>query len=280
MEMTAKNIATVGNITGDKRENRLLWFENMPAGSVKVGGKAEYLYFAGCVPTLYPSSYTIPQSFAGLLNKAKIDWNVLGAEENCCAYPLVMGGMKEQAVKTIQENVKNVKATGAKYLVTTCPSCYNAWKEVYPALVSDMPELKIMHASQLLTELNEKGVLKFKESPGTVTYHDPCDLGRKSNVYEEPRNLIKAIPGVKFVEMKFNKTTAFCCGGGGNLEMNDADLSGKVAQHRIQQALDTGADTIVTACQQCKRTLAGGAKAMRAKIKVMELSEFIMSTVE
>jgi len=278
--MTAKNIETVGNITGDKRENRLLWFENMPAGSVNVGGKAEYLYFAGCVPTLYPSSYSIPQSFAGLLNKAKLSWAVLGADENCCSYPLIIGGMKDAAVKSMEENVKRLKDMGAKYLVTTCPSCYHAWKEIYPEVVPGMPEIQVMHAAHLLTDLQAKGVLKFKESASTVTYHDPCDLGRKSNVYEEPRNLIKAIPGVKLVEMKFNRSTAYCCGGGGNLEMNDAELSSKVAQKRIEQALETGADTIVTACQQCKRTLAGGAKALRAKIKVMELSEFVMSTIE
>jgi len=280
LEMTAKNVETVGNITGDSRENRLLWFENMPKGSVRVGGKAEYLYFAGCVPTLYPSSYSIPQSFAGLLNKAGLDWTVLGADENCCSYPLLIGGMKDAAVKTIKQNIQNVKDSGAKYIVTTCPSCYHTWKEIYPEIVPDMPDVKILHGAHLLTELSGKGVLKFKEMNSTVTYHDPCDLGRKSKVFEEPRGIIKAIPGVKLVEMKFNRESAFCCGGGGNLEMNDTELSGQVAQQRVGQALDTGADTIVTSCQQCKRTLAGGARQKRAKIKVMELSEFVMSAIE
>ena len=280
LDMTAKNIANVGNITGDKRENRLLWFENMPAGSVKVGGKAEYIYFAGCVPTLYPSSYSIPQAFSGLLNKAGLDWAILGAEENCCSYPLIIGGMKDAALKVIEQNVQSIKASGAKYIVTTCPSCYHAWKDIYPEVSPDMPDVKVLHAAHLLTELSGKGVLKLKETNTTVTYHDPCDLGRKSKVFNEPREIIKSIPGVNLKEMKFNRESAFCCGGGGNLEMNDTELSSKVAQQRVEQALATEADVIVTSCQQCKRTLANGARQMRAKIKVMELSEFVMSSIE
>ena len=279
LEMTAQNIENVGNITGDSRENRLLWFQNMEPGSVKVGGKAEYIYFAGCVPTLYPSSYSIPQNFSVLLNNAGLDWTVLGEQENCCSYPLILGGLREKAVKTIKQNAADIAATGAKTLVTTCPSCYHMWKEVYREIVPDMPEIEVMHSTQLLAKLVKEGAFKFKETNCVVTYHDPCDLGRKSGIIDEPRAVLKAIPGVQFKEMKFNGKSAFCCGGGGNLEMNDADLSGMVARQRVGQAQDTGAEIIVTSCQQCKRTLAGGARAMRARIKIMELGEFVMSAL-
>jgi Fe-S oxidoreductase len=280
LEMTAQNVEKVGNITGDSRENRLLWFQNMEPGSVKVGGKAEYIYFAGCVPTLYPSSYSIPQNFSLLMNKAGVDWTVMGDQENCCSYPLILGGLREKAIKTIEQNVSEIKATGAKTLVTTCPSCYHMWKEVYPEIVSDMPKIEVMHSTQLLAKLVKENKFKFKETNCTVTYHDPCDLGRKSGIFDEPREVLLAIPGVTFKEMKFNKKNAFCCGGGGNLEMNDSELSGKVAQQRIEQALETGADILVTSCQQCKRTISGGARAKRARIKIMELGEFMMSAVE
>ena len=280
LETTAKNIANVGNITGDSRENRLLWFENMEAGAVRVNETAKYIYFAGCVPTLYPSSYSIPQAFSGLMNKAGLDWAILGEAENCCSYPLIIGGMAEAAVETMERNIRGITAAGAEYIVTTCPSCYHTWKEIYPGVIPDMPDIKVLHGTQHLAELVRNGAIKFKETNRVVTYHDPCDLGRKSGIYDEPREIIGAIPGVKFIEMKFNRESAFCCGGGGNLEMNDAELSGKVAQQRVQQALDTGAELIVTSCQQCKRTIAGGARQKRARIKIMELSEFVFSAVE
>jgi len=279
MKTTAGNIANTGSITGDNRENRLLWFENMEAGSIKAGGKAKYLYFPGCVSSLYPSSYSIPQSFSRLLNKAGLDWAVMGEQESCCSYPLVIGGMPEKARAIMEQNVNDISESGAECLVTTCPSCYYMWKTVYPKTVSKMPDIKILHGTQLLAELVRGKVFRFNETNCTVSYHDPCDLGRKSGVYDEPREVLKAIPGVKLAEMKFNREKSFCCGGGGNLEMNDASLSNKVARQRVEQALNVNADIIITSCQQCKRTLAGGVRQMRARIKTMDLSEFVMNSV-
>jgi len=288
MKTLAGNIGAVGNITGDSRENRLLWFQNMEAGgqssgglaSVNVGKKADYVYLAGCVATLYPSSYGIPQTFASLMNKAGISWSILGESENCCGYPLFIGGMREEAKKSAEKIIRDVLALGAKNIVTTCPSCYHTWKEIYPEILPDMPAINLFHGTQLLAKLTKEKAFKFKESNCVVTYHDPCDLGRKSGIYNEPREVLNSIPGVKLVEMKFNRLNAICCGGGGNLEMNDTALSGKVAQHRVSQALDTKAEIIITSCQQCKRTLAGGARQMRARIKIMDLSEFFYSTLE
>ena len=320
MGLTARNISNEGNITGDNRENRLLWLDNMESGSVRVlrldniesrserllrpgnmeaglarqlqpgnmiagsvsrvGETAEYIYFAGCVPTLYPSSYSIPQTFSKLLNKAGLDWAILGKRENCCSYPLMIGGMAEAASAAIVRNTREIAEAGAKCLVTTCPSCYHMWKEIYPKTVANMPDIKILHSAQLLAELAKAGAFRFKETRCTVTYHDPCDLGRKSGIYDEPRQIINSIPGVRLNEMRFSRKNAFCCGGGGNLEMNDTQLSGKVARLRVEQAIGVGAEIIVTSCQQCKRTLAGGARQIRSKIKIMDLSEFILHALE
>ena len=279
MEAMVQNIDKAGSITGDNRENRLLWFENMEAGSVKTGAKAKYLYFPGCVSSLYPSSYGVPQNFSRLMNRAGLSWTVMGGMENCCSYPLVIGGMTGKAIDLMKQNVRDVTASGAECLVTTCPSCFHMWKEVYPEYVSDMPDIKILHATQLLSELVKGGAFQFKETNCTVTYHDPCDLGRKSGIYDEPRTIINSIPGVSLAEMKFNRDKAFCCGGGGNLEMSDQTLSGKVARQRVTQALDVKADTIVTSCQQCKRTLSGSVRQMRARVKVMDIGEFLTSSV-
>ena len=284
LETTAKNIQNVGNITGDARENRLLWFQNVDektlGGKVRVNEPAEYLYLPGCVATLYPSSYSIPQTFVSLLNKAGLDWSILGEKENCCSYPLIIGGMKEEAKKAVEKYIKGITDLGVKNIVTTCPSCYCTWTKLYPQILPGMPDIKIFHGTQFLAKLIKEGKFKFKETICTVTYHDPCDLGRKSKIYNEPREILKAIPGVKLAEMKFNRENAFCCGGGGNLEMNDSALSGQVAQLRVSQALDVKAEIIISSCQQCKRTLGAAARQMRARIKVMDLTEFLFSAVE
>jgi len=279
MDLTAKNIELNGSITGDSRENRLLWFENMDAGSVRVGEKAKYLYWPGCVSSLYPSSYSVPQNFSKLLNKAGLDWTISGDKENCCSYPLFIGGMAEKAAGIIKQNTNEIKTSGAEFLVTTCPSCYHMWKIIYPQIIKDFPEINILHGTQLIANLVMEKAFQFKETNCIVTYHDPCDLGRKSRIYDEPREILSAIPGVKFAEMKFNREKAFCCGGGGNIEMNDPALGSKVAQQRISQALETKADTIVTSCQQCRRTLSGAARQMRARIKVLDINEFLIGSI-
>jgi len=280
LALTAGNIAGVGNITGDIRENRLLWLENMEPGSVRVGGQAEYLYFAGCVSTLYPSSYSVPQTFSKLLNKAGLDWAVIGERENCCSYPLMIGGMMDSAVSTIEQNIAEVYKSGARSLITTCPSCYHAWTEIYPLVVDNMPDIEIYHSAQFIDRLIREGSLRLKEMDCTVTFHDSCDLGRKSGVFDEPRSILRAIQGVRLSEMKFSRENAFCCGGGGNLEMHDTALSVEIAKLRVRQAQDAGADIIITSCQQCKRTLTGGARQARARVKVMDISEFVLSAAE
>lgn len=278
IEKVKNSVGSVGNITGDAPENRLLWLENMAAKpeGLKMNEPAEYAYLAGCVPTLYPSSYSIPQAFVTIIKKAGLDFTLLGAGEICCGYPLLMAGMQTEAKSAAEQNMEKLAALGVRKVVTTCPSCYHMWKDYYPELLGESWEkIEVIHGSVLLRDLVKNNGLQFKEKKSVVTYHDPCDLGRKSGIYDAPREVLESIPGVELREMKFKREDAICCGGGGNLEMNDAALSSAVAQNRVKQALATGADTIVTSCQQCKRTLQGGARQLRARIKVLELNEII-----
>lgn len=279
---TKDNVSSVGSITGDTPENRLLWLKNIEdkITDIKMCKPAEYAYLTGCVPALYPSSYSITQSFVQILQKAGLDFTLLGDKENCCGYPLVIGGLYEEAKSVAEKNVKMLNNLGVKKVITTCPSCYHMWKHYYPKLLGYTPESELIHETQLILKLIKEGKLKFTKLNKVVTYHDPCDLGRKSGEYEIPRDIINSIPGLQLIEMKHIREDARCCGGGGNLEMHDSELGNKIAQERIRQAVDTGAKILVTACQQCKRTLIGGARKMRGRIKVIDISELVLQALE
>jgi heterodisulfide reductase subunit D len=153
--------------------------------------------------------------------------------------------------------------------VFTCPSCYHTWKTFY------RPEAELLSASELLSQLIRENRVRFKEIPVTVTYHDPCDLGRGSGIFEPPREVLKAIPGLRLVELPNNRQMATCCGGGGNLEMVDPELSGKVADMKIEEILKTGADTVVSSCQQCLRTIATRARRRNVNLAVKDLTDLV-----
>jgi heterodisulfide reductase subunit D len=125
----------------------------------------------------------------------------------------------------------------------------------------------------------DEGKIRFKEKTTKVTYHDPCDLGRASGVYEAPREILRAIPGVELVEMEGNRDQCKCCGGGGNLEMVRPDLSAAIAQAKIEEIKATGADMVITACQQCVRTIQGNARRKKTPIVVMDIIEFVLKNM-
>jgi heterodisulfide reductase subunit D len=125
----------------------------------------------------------------------------------------------------------------------------------------------------------DEGKIRFKEKTTKVTYHDPCDLGRASGVYEAPREILRAIPGVELVEMEGNRDQCKCCGGGGNLEMVRPDLSAAMAQAKIEEIKATGADMVITACQQCIRSIQGNARRRKIPIVVMDITEFVLKNM-
>jgi heterodisulfide reductase subunit D len=138
-----------------------------------------------------------------------------------------------------------------------------------------------MHATQLINELIKEGKIKLtKPIEGAVTYHDPCDLGRNSGVYEEPREVIKALPGVDFRELPMNRRFSVCCGGGGNVEMTAPEISAQVAQMKLDSIKGVGADTVITACQQCVRTMATRARRTGSDLKVKDLTEVVLDAME
>ena len=271
IEMIRKNLAESHNVFAEDNEERADWVEDMddaPADGY-VRPKADVVYFTGCVAAYFPLAQKIPVSLAEILEAGGINFTLLGKDEWCCGFPLLGAGLKELYREFVEHNLAVVREKGAKTVVFACPSCYQMWREYYPH------EFRIEHATQYLVKLIKSGALPLKVLDLTVTYHDPCDLGRGARVFDEPREIIRSIPGVKFVELERNRENCQCCGGGGNLEMMDVTLSADIAKNKIEEALKTGAQAIVTSCQQCVRTMTTYVRRNKVPLQVMDITQLI-----
>jgi heterodisulfide reductase subunit D len=279
--MMGERIGTYHNVSGEDNAARLAWTDNLeekPEGLVQDSG-AEWAYFVGCVSAMFPMSYGIPQGFAAVLGRAGVSFTTLGEDEWCCGFPMLMAGQLEQAEVMIRHNVEHMRALGVPRLVTACPSCYHMWRHTYPDILGESLGFEVFHAVELLRDLVTEGRLELKEPKrtGVVTYHDPCDLGRKSGIYDAPREILRRVPGFTFVEMQQSGEYALCCGGGGDLETFDPDLVQEVAARRVAQAAEVGAMLLVSACPQCVRTLSKAARANKVRIRVMDITQFLDS---
>jgi heterodisulfide reductase subunit D len=282
----SETITASHNVSGDENSARLIWSQNLehvPEGLVGRQG-AELVYFVGCVGAFFPRSYRVPQALTRILGVAQTDFTTLGGEEWCCGYPLLALGEGERAAVLARHNAAQLEALGAKQLVTTCPSCYHMWRHIYPDMLGRELDVEVLHATELLASLVDAGRVPMGELSLQVTYHDPCDLGRKSGVYEPPRRVLRAIPGVTLVEMSGSGPISECCGGGGNVESFDPDAVSQVAHRRVDRACEVEADMIVSACQQCERTLMGAVRrhreARHARMRVVDVTELVWKAVE
>jgi len=269
------NILRAHNVVGDENEERTEWLEfldELPDHHYQKD-KAEVAFFVGCVASFFPLVQKIPLAFVEILARTGVDFTLLGGEEWCCGFPLIGAGMKKEAAALIQHNLEKVKEKGVKKIVFACPSCYHTWKEEYKT------DIGIFHSTQYIKKLIEEGKIRFKEKKIRVTYHDPCDLGRASGEYDAPRAILRSIPGLELVEMAGSREKCKCCGGGGNLEMVDPDLSAALAQAKIDEIQATGADTVITACQQCVRTILTTARRKEIPITAMDITEFVLKNM-
>jgi heterodisulfide reductase subunit D len=194
---------------------------------------------------------------------------------------MFVNGELAGAHELMMHNVEAVRTLGARKIVTTCPSCFYFWKHAYPAALGvDDLHAEVLHATEFLADLLESGAVPLREIGEDVTYHDPCDLGRKGGITEAPRRILSQIPGVRLLEMVENRESSYCCGGGGNLETYAPQMGKAVSRSRIQQAAQAGARTVVSACQQCERTLSSAARSERLPLRVKDIVEVVLEALE
>jgi len=276
IDMIRDNIESSHNVFDEENDERADWVEDMRDGPDDgyQREEADVVYFAGCVASFFPLAQEIPMDLAGIFEAAGVNFTLLGEEEWCCGFPLLGAGLTDSLQEVIDHNVAAIREKKAQQVVFACPGCFHMWRSHY------LEDLKLSHSTQFLLDLIEQERIPLKEVPLTVTYHDPCDLGRASRVYEAPRAILRALPGVTLVEMARNREDCLCCGGGGNLEMIDADLSGRIAEEKVNHVLETGADVVVTACQQCIRTMTGHIRRHQLDIKVMDITALVRQALD
>ncbi len=276
IDMIRENLDESHNVFGEDNEERAEWVEDMPDAPDHghIRDRAELVYFTGCVSSFFPLAQQIPIALVKILDAARVDFTLLGEDEWCCGFPLLGAGLGDQLDGLIANNVAAVKAKGAKQVIFACPSCYRMWQEYYPR------EFEITHVTEFLWGLIKSGRLLLQGLDLTVTYHDPCDLGRGSGEYDAPRDVIRSIPGIRFVELTNNRENCKCCGGGGNLEMIDSGLTADIAKAKIDEVLHTGAEAVVTACQQCVRTMATYTRRNKISLEVMDIVQLIQKALK
>jgi Fe-S oxidoreductase len=187
--------------------------------------------------------------------------------------------MSDRLTELARHNVRQVRRIGARRVIFSCPSCYYAWAHIYPEIV-DVSGIRLQHATEFLTGLLTGDQVALGPVEEVVTYHDPCDLGRKSGVYDAPREVLARIPGLELREMTASRENALCCGGGGDVEISDPTVSTEVAGRRLAQVQATGARYVASACQQCKRTLQEGARRNKIRVRAIDIVELVWKSAE
>ena len=265
------------NFLGRENEERLFWAEFEELNLTQNDAHSENLYFVGCLPSYW--CIEDASSTAKILKSVNYDFKVLGGEEWCCGLIPFWSGETDIALRMAEHNIKVMEERAVKNIFTTCPGCYRMLSRDYRETLGLKSNFSVQHTTELLNELLKDGKLKFREKLKLrVTYHDPCHIGRNIGFFEEPRELLSAIPGLELVEMEKNRKNANCCGG--MLAPVSEDLALKVGMDRVKEALDVEAEALVTACPQCYINLRNSALELDAKIEVYTLSMFLAKAMK
>ena len=273
-----ENVYKYSNPYGISPLKRAEWTEGLTID--KYDGTKEYLYYVGCVCSYNPVGQRIARSFSKLLQEAGVSFGILGEDEKCEGNEVRMLGEEGLFHLLVEENVRKLNELGVKKILTTDPHVYNALKNEYPKHGGDYA---VMHHTQFLLKLIQEGRIKLSVYDEKVTYQDPCFLGRWNNIYEEPRMLLKSIPGVKYVEMPRNRSDSYCCGGGGgNFYTGYSTEKVNSARIRVREAFETGAKILVTACPVCSIMLedALADEGLTDKLAIKDVAELLLELLK
>lgn len=278
-----ENVYKYANPWGKPKNKRAEWTQELPEGlkvkDLSQGERAEYLYFTGCAASFDPRIQQVARAFVTVLHATEVDFGILGNDEQCCGNEIRRMGESGLFEMLVEENVKRLESCQVEQIVTLCPHGFNALKNEYP-----QGKFNLLHGTQLLSKCLNEGKLSFsQEIKKAVTYHDPCFLGKQNSIFDEPRSLLQAIPGITFKELDRSRERSLCCeGGGGRMWVESSSETGqRLAEVRVNDAVELGAEILVTACPFCVLTLEDAVKTSGHEdhIRVMDVAELLAEAI-
>ena len=271
------SLSAEGNPLGEERNTRGDWAEDL---SVKTfTEEMEFLYFPCCYPSYDPRLKKVAQATANILNQAGVDFGILGVKENCCGESIRKTGNERLFKLLARENIKTFVEFGVKKILVSSPHCYHTFRNEYPEFKVNF---EVVHISQYLFQLIHEGRLKpTKEYGKKVTYHDPCYLGRHNGIYDEPREVLKKIPGLELREMTESREDSLCCGMGGGRIWLETPMSERFANIRLQQAIGIGAEVLATSCPYCTTQFEDSRLTLKDSevIQIKDITEILQEVV-
>lgn len=242
------SVRSDGNPWNGSRADRNKWASAMEIPNFEKG-KTEYLLYGCCMPSYDPRARKVVGALSKILKAAGVTAGVMGPEENCCGESVRKIGSEELFAKLVDTNSKLFAKAGVEKILVLSPHCYHTFKNEYPELGA---KYQVTHVSELVSDLIAAGKLNLSKSvEAKVTYHDPCYLGRHNNIFEPPRKIIQALPGVEFKEMYRTREMSLCCGGGGGRMWMETKFGERFSDLRVPEALAVGADVLATSCPYC-----------------------------
>ncbi len=266
-----------GNPFGEDRKERDNWKKGHSVKKFSEG--MEILYFPCCYPSYDKRLKNVAISTAKILKKAKVKFGILGSKENCCGESVRKTGDEELFKTLAKENIKTFIDAGVKKILVSSPHCYHTFKNEYPEFNVNF---EVVHITEFLSELIRDGRLKITGTyEKKVTYHDPCYLGRHNNIYNEPRDVLKSIPGLELVEMEDSFENSLCCGGGGGRVWMETLKEERFSNLRVEQAVDCNAIELVTACPYCITMLEDSRVVLNLedKLEIKDITEIVAEVI-
>ena len=280
-EMMAASVRKEGDIWAAYRKDRDAWFPEDLKEKHGPSHRANIAYFAGC--TASHVEHDIAMASVRLMDAAGVDFTYLGKKDNCCGTPMLVAGKWDVFEEIMRQNIQNMKDAGVDTVVTSCPACDMMWRQTYPVWAEKLGidyNITAKHYSEVVTDRIKSGEFAFpqKLKDTRVTLHDSCHIGRVSSVYDAPRDLIEAIPGVKLVEMEHNRERAHCCGSVLTL-IKEPDIAADIGESRMNEAVATGADKLLALCPCCQFQFRVTADKKQVPLETMDLARFAASAL-